>query len=282
MLFAIFEYFFGSTILEIAWNIFLTYNCITFFWSAFKWCRRRGGVVEESTAKEAVAARVVVIPSSSIDAMQPRKCLLSAYALWAVTGIFGAHHFYLGRVVHGLLATWTLNFFGLGWIMDFFLLPVYVCNFNSVGVAPMAPCDKSRGRLFFRLPLTAIVAVGLPTVLLIKGPVIMNYFGVLDIDRIAAQTAVNPYELLGLGRGASMSEAKAAYRKESLRWHPDRNANCGKECEDKMGEISKAFELIKKRQAPLPEDSTWDNWLKNLFKDWKAVIEAVFDNGDQR
>ena len=68
-----------------------------------------------------------------------------------------------------------------------------------------------------------------------------------------ACSKVNPYELLGISSGASSSEAKSAYRTASLRWHPDRNpglgpqrrllvssVRCGKECEDKMSEITKA------------------------------------------
>ena len=43
----------------------------------------------------------------------------TAIGLLAVLGIFGAHHFYLGRTGYGFLCLITLNFILLGWIYDF-------------------------------------------------------------------------------------------------------------------------------------------------------------------
>merc|ERR550525_231562 len=102
----------------------------------------------------------------------------------------------------------------------------------------------------------------------------LHHLGVVDIDRIAAQTEQNPYDVLGIPRGASLAEAKTAYRKESLRWHPDRNIGCGKPCETKMSEITKAFDQIKKRRAPPPPDRTWEAWFRDVGSDWMAVLEV--------
>ncbi len=50
------------------------------------------------------------------------------------------------------------------------------------------------------------------------------------------------YELLGVGKNASDSEIKAAYRKQALKWHPDRNKSAG--AAEKFKEINKAFEVL--------------------------------------
>lgn len=53
----------------------------------------------------------------------------------------------------------------------------------------------------------------------------------------------DPYEVLGLQRGANEDEVKKAYRKLALEYHPDRNKE--PESEEKFKEISAAYEQIK-------------------------------------
>ena len=50
------------------------------------------------------------------------------------------------------------------------------------------------------------------------------------------------YEVLGLSRSASVAEIKAAYRKQALQWHPDRNKSA--EATEKFKEINKAYEIL--------------------------------------
>jgi TM2 domain-containing membrane protein YozV len=44
------------------------------------------------------------------------------YALWLL-GFSGAHRFYYGRTLTGILWFFTGGFFLIGWIVDFFLIP---------------------------------------------------------------------------------------------------------------------------------------------------------------
>ncbi|XP_012679659.2 dnaJ homolog subfamily C member 22 [Clupea harengus] len=59
------------------------------------------------------------------------KGLMVTYTLWAVGGVLGLHHLYLGRDSHALLWMLTLGGFGVGWARDFFRIPAYVSEANS-------------------------------------------------------------------------------------------------------------------------------------------------------
>ncbi|XP_057686141.1 dnaJ homolog subfamily C member 22 [Corythoichthys intestinalis] len=59
------------------------------------------------------------------------KSVMVTYALWAVGGPFGLHHFYLGRDNHALLWMLTLGGFGVGWIRELLRIPTYVAVANQ-------------------------------------------------------------------------------------------------------------------------------------------------------
>tara|TARA_R110002049_G_scaffold157645_2_gene322626 strand:+ start:960 stop:1355 length:396 start_codon:yes stop_codon:yes gene_type:complete len=57
-----------------------------------------------------------------MQANQSTHSLLLGYLLW-IFGFIGAHRFYYGRQVTGVIWFFTLGLFFIGWIIDLFLIP---------------------------------------------------------------------------------------------------------------------------------------------------------------
>ncbi|XP_048040747.1 dnaJ homolog subfamily B member 6b isoform X1 [Megalobrama amblycephala] len=52
------------------------------------------------------------------------------------------------------------------------------------------------------------------------------------------------YEILGVTKNASHDDIKKAYRKQALKWHPDKNPDIKEEAEIRFKEISEAYEVL--------------------------------------
>lgn len=67
------------------------------------------------------------------------------------------------------------------------------------------------------------------------------------------------YQILGITKGASDSEIKAAYRKKALEWHPDRNKS--PQASEKFKEVTKAYEVLSDSQ----KRQTYDQYGESAF-----------------
>ncbi|XP_003430853.1 dnaJ homolog subfamily B member 8 [Ornithorhynchus anatinus] len=71
------------------------------------------------------------------------------------------------------------------------------------------------------------------------------------------------YEVLGVHSSASQEEIKKAYRKQALKWHPDKNPNNKEEAEKKFKQISEAYEVL----SDVKKRSVYDG---DCNDDWRA------------
>ena len=60
---------------------------------------------------------------------------------------------------------------------------------------------------------------------------------------MATVSKADYYEVLGVGRDASEQELKSAYRKQALKYHPDRNPG-DREAEEKFKDASEAYQVL--------------------------------------
>ncbi|KAJ3085793.1 hypothetical protein HK102_013830 [Quaeritorhiza haematococci] len=62
---------------------------------------------------------------------------------------------------------------------------------------------------------------------------------------MSSERAEDYYEILGLERTATDDEIKRAYRKEALKWHPDKNPDNRHEAEVRFKLVAEAYEVLR-------------------------------------
>lgn len=76
------------------------------------------------------------------------------------------------------------------------------------------------------------------------------------------------YSILGIQKGASDEEIKKAYRKQALRYHPDKNKS--PEAEERFKEIAEAYDVLsdpKKKDVydRFGEEGECLGWSRNIY-----------------
>ncbi len=99
----------------------------------------------------------------------------------------------------------------------------------------------------------------------------------------------DPYEVLGLKKGASAEEIKKSYRKFAAKFHPDVNKE--KDAEDKFKEVQVAYEILSdpQKKSQFDQFGTAGNPFQGGgsrggfgFEDFGDIFESFFGGGFQR
>ncbi len=100
------------------------------------------------------------------------------------------------------------------------------------------------------------------------------------------------YEILEVGRNASESELKKAYRQQALKYHPDKNPD-NKEAEEKFKEASEAYEVLRDSEKRRIYDQYGHEGLKgqgirgfqgfeDIFSSFGDIFSDFFGGGGQQ
>jgi DnaJ family protein B protein 4 len=71
------------------------------------------------------------------------------------------------------------------------------------------------------------------------------------------------YSILGVAKTASDDDIKKAYKKQALKWHPDRNPKNKEEAEKKFKELAEAYEVLSDKNKREIYDKFGEEGLKS-------------------
>merc|ERR1711959_599546 len=92
----------------------------------------------------------------------------------------------------------------------------------------------------------------------------------------AAVVAADYYTDLGVPRNADDRVIKRAYRKLSLKYHPDKWSGDTKVAEKKFAEIAKAYEILSDKKKRKTYDTQGEEGLKNLQQQVQRQVPKEF------
>ncbi|KAL8434511.1 hypothetical protein Efla_000027 [Eimeria flavescens] len=95
-----------------------------------------------------------------------------------------------------------------------------------------------------------LIAGGILGIFVLKA--LEEYYG-LD-DDVSGEERLKHLTVLGLEDGATESDVRKSYRTLSIRWHPDRNTNCGASCQQRFQEVAAAYEYLMRKQRKANAD----------------------------
>ena len=189
------------------------------------------------------------------------------FFIWLIFGLFGGHHFYLGRPVNGALWCCSLGGCGLGWLYDLTRLRNLIADAN-VGVSKHQEYETTCFYCCRNFCGSVLLLLFCAAVTITQGPYYIRKFDPMNCGFVG-----NPYDVLGVPFGTSFNQCRKAYRTLAKELHPDHNPGCDQACTDKMADVNLAFEKLKSRDSSTVVDD-------DLGEQWSDIFEC-FSSGER-
>jgi hypothetical protein len=162
-------------------------------------------------------------------------------------------------------------------VIDLICLPYYVISFNKKCTnATLAVHDYSFRRIIINLFMVPAIFLCCLGFLFFSVPpayefVTNSYLG-------EGKPEKNPYSVIGVSSTDSMETIKKAFKKLSMKYHPDKNPNNQEEAKERMAELNSAMDKIKKGAA-----QSWtgeagyfsEEGLNSVANKWSVIIGDV-------
>ncbi|KAF9924001.1 secretory subunit [Linnemannia zychae] len=155
----------------------------------------------------------------------------------------------------------TFNFFVLTTLAIILIPATYVTLFKKSATAAAkkeaCPCDACRKKASRAVAPRKSVGFGKKLIGLLLGWTLFAFVAYqVYITPSPEVQKWNPFDILGIADNATPKQIKSAFRKLTLKWHPDKvKSELREESDAMMSEINKAYET-------LTDDVTRENWEK--------------------
>eukprot|EP00933_Yihiella_yeosuensis_P066382 TRINITY_DN7062_c4_g1_i1.p1 TRINITY_DN7062_c4_g1~~TRINITY_DN7062_c4_g1_i1.p1 ORF type:complete len:283 (+),score=39.08 TRINITY_DN7062_c4_g1_i1:86-934(+) len=195
----------------------------------------------------------------------------TAYILLWTGGVFGAHHWYLGRYTHACIAALTFNFFSIGWMFDLVFLPGYMAAYNR-STQYIAPYDGQFPRLCKLFPITAATIISIFLSSMAGIPRIVHGTGMIDLHQSLAGTNQNPFQLLDIDESfdISRSQLKDALQRSKKKLEKDPSTCTKKTCKAEHDDLKKAYEFVSRGRRSGDLNYEWII-IKDAFLDFPVL-----------
>eukprot|EP00391_Amoebophrya_sp_Ameob2_P006041 CAMPEP_0178997462 /NCGR_PEP_ID=MMETSP0795-20121207/8939_1 /TAXON_ID=88552 /ORGANISM="Amoebophrya sp., Strain Ameob2" /LENGTH=354 /DNA_ID=CAMNT_0020689969 /DNA_START=59 /DNA_END=1123 /DNA_ORIENTATION=- len=235
----------------------------------------RGASASRGRSSTNAADGKIIVQDVEPHHLRPKKTISMAYFYYFFGGfLFGTHHIYLENYDYAFYHIFTFGYLLIGMTLDLFLIPVYVMRYNR-NTHPEA--EPPNGLSFFRLLRTALKAVAIGVLLLLVFAAGFPWVYETATGEFLGNTRLglstkNPYDVLEIPRNSGLSEAKIAYKKLSMQYHPDKT---GGESAAKMAEINTAYQALKKSPSGFANADDFNEAIEDWSHKWMTLLEKI-------
>lgn len=90
------------------------------------------------------------------------------------------------------------------------------------------------------------------------------------------------YDVLGVPEDASEEEIKKAFRKQAIKWHPDKNPDNAEEAEERFQEINNAYEIVSDNRKRALYDLSRKRVNTKFYDDNENIYERTYKSQRRR